>query len=69
MIIHPKGQPTGTVVILEGVKVHVKKDVMSEEGSSLEMSRLRPVARLGGITYALMGEVSSRRKTANHKLP
>lgn len=39
------------LVIAEGLTFHVREDVINEENSQLDVSKLKPVSRLGGITY------------------
>lgn len=43
---------TGTLCIVEGVKFHVREDVINKELNGLDIAKLKPVSRLGGITYA-----------------
>lgn len=43
---------TGTLCIVEGVNFHVRKDVINEDLNNLDIEKLKPVARLGGITYS-----------------
>lgn len=47
---------TGTLLIVEGIHFHIREDVLDKDGLSLDISKLKPVARLGGITY---GKVTS----------
>jgi flavin reductase (DIM6/NTAB) family NADH-FMN oxidoreductase RutF len=42
---------TGILCIVEGVQFHVREDVVSEELNNIDISKLKPVSRLGGITY------------------
>lgn len=42
---------TGVLVIAEGLTFHVREDVINEEKTQLDVSKLKPVSRLGGITY------------------
>lgn len=42
---------TGVLCIVEGVNFHVREDIMNSEHSQLDINKLKPVARLGGITY------------------
>lgn len=46
------GKKTGVTVILEGVKFWVREDATNEERNSIDISVLRPMSRLGGISYA-----------------
>jgi flavin reductase (DIM6/NTAB) family NADH-FMN oxidoreductase RutF len=45
------GKKTGVLAIIEGVRFWVREDAVNEEGSLIDPKVLRPVARLGGITY------------------
>ncbi|KAF4119279.1 Flavin Reduct [Geosmithia morbida] len=45
------GRRSGTVVILEGLRFWVRDDAVNEEKSLVDINVLRPVGRLGGITY------------------
>lgn len=47
---------TGTLLIVKGVNFHAHQEVINEENNTLDLSKYKPVARLGGITY---GTVSS----------
>lgn len=42
---------TGVLCIVEGVNFHVREDVINAELNNLDISKLKPVSRLGGITY------------------
>lgn len=43
---------TGVLCILEGVNFHVREDVINSDLNNLDIGKLKPVSRLGGITYA-----------------
>ena len=43
---------TGVLAVIEGVRFWVREDAINEERSLIDPSVLRPVARLGGISYA-----------------
>lgn len=45
------GKKTGVTVVLEGVKFWVRDDAINEDRNSIDISVLRPMSRLGGITY------------------
>lgn len=45
------GKKSGTLVILEGVNFWVRDDAINEDRNLIDPSVLRPVSRLGGITY------------------
>lgn len=42
---------TGTLCIVEGINFHVREDVINKELNNLDIKKLKPVSRLGGITY------------------
>lgn len=42
---------TGILCILQGVRFHVREDAINEARNTIKPEVLRPVARLGGITY------------------
>jgi flavin reductase (DIM6/NTAB) family NADH-FMN oxidoreductase RutF len=46
------GKKTGVLAIVEGVKFWVREDAINEDRNLIDPQVLRPVARLGGITYA-----------------
>ncbi|KAI0114851.1 hypothetical protein F4814DRAFT_417310 [Daldinia grandis] len=50
------GRKTGCLVILEGTRFWVREDAVDAERSSIDPAVLRPVSRLGGITYARVTE-------------
>ncbi|KAB5523003.1 hypothetical protein GE09DRAFT_1178461 [Coniochaeta sp. 2T2.1] len=45
------GQKSGTMVTLEGTRFWVRGDAVDGEGSLVDAAVLKPVSRLGGITY------------------
>ncbi|ODQ83261.1 hypothetical protein BABINDRAFT_159695 [Babjeviella inositovora NRRL Y-12698] len=45
-------RPTGTLCIIEGVNFHVREDVINDDLNIVDIAKLKPVSRLGGITYA-----------------
>lgn len=47
-----KGKTTGTLAVVEGVKFWVREDALNEEKTLIDPAVLRPIARLGGISYA-----------------
>ncbi|KAH8698985.1 hypothetical protein BGW36DRAFT_460790 [Talaromyces proteolyticus] len=52
---HSKTDPTrvsSTMVVVEGVRFWAREDALNEERSLIDIEKLRPVARMGGITYA-----------------
>ena len=46
------GKKTGVLAIIEGIRFWVREDAINEDRSLIDPEILRPVARLGGITYA-----------------
>lgn len=51
-IIHPETQVATTTMILGNVKyIHVRKDVLNERGN-VDPAKLKPMGRMGDITYA-----------------
>ncbi|CUM62463.1 uncharacterized protein PRCAT00000013001 [Priceomyces carsonii] len=42
---------TGTLCIIEGVNFHVMDNVVNKDLNNIDIASLRPVSRLGGITY------------------
>jgi flavin reductase (DIM6/NTAB) family NADH-FMN oxidoreductase RutF len=46
------GKKTGVIAIIEGVRFWVREDALSEDQSLIDPAVLKPVARLGGITYS-----------------
>lgn len=45
------GKKTGVLAIIEGVKFWVREDAINEERNLIDPNVLRPMSRLGGITY------------------
>lgn len=45
------GKASGTLVILEGVNFHIGQDVVNDALNNVDIAKLKPVSRLGGITY------------------
>lgn len=52
----PSVLPTTTVVLGLIRRVHVRESFLREDGLTLDPSKLRPVARLGSVTYARVVE-------------
>ncbi|KAI9660455.1 MAG: hypothetical protein M1821_009805 [Bathelium mastoideum] len=50
------GKKTGVLAIVEGVRFWVREDAINEDRNLIDPAVLRPVARLGGITYGRMHE-------------
>ncbi|KAH9906433.1 hypothetical protein F4778DRAFT_648897 [Xylariomycetidae sp. FL2044] len=50
------GKKTGTLVVLEGTRFWVREDALNEERNLVDPEVLRPISRLGGITYARVTE-------------
>ena len=49
-------KPTTTIVLGLIKYIHIHKAVLAEDGNTVDPSKLRPVARLGGATFARLGE-------------
>ena len=47
-----KGKKTSVLAIVEGVRFWVREDAINEERNLIDPDVLRPIARLGGITYS-----------------
>ena len=45
------GKKTGVLAILEGVRFWVREDAINEDRSLVDPNVLKPISRLGGITY------------------
>ncbi|KAK3942352.1 hypothetical protein QBC46DRAFT_379976 [Diplogelasinospora grovesii] len=50
------GVKTSTLAIIEGTRFWAREDALNEEQSLLDPKVLRPMARIGGITYARVTE-------------
>ncbi|KAI8962505.1 hypothetical protein F5Y11DRAFT_356983 [Daldinia sp. FL1419] len=50
------GKKTGCLVILEGTRFWVREDAINEERDLIDPAVLKPVSRLGGITYGRVTE-------------
>jgi flavin reductase (DIM6/NTAB) family NADH-FMN oxidoreductase RutF len=48
--------PTATLVLGLIKKAHVREDVLTEGGSTVDPAKLRPVGRLGGKSYSRLLE-------------
>ena len=46
-----KGKKTGVLAIVEGVRFWVREDAINEDKNLIDPAVLRPISRLGGITY------------------
>jgi flavin reductase (DIM6/NTAB) family NADH-FMN oxidoreductase RutF len=51
------GKKSGCMAMVEGVRFWVRDDAINEERSVIDLSVLKPVSRLGGITYGRTTEV------------
>ncbi|KAL7626647.1 hypothetical protein AAE478_003420 [Parahypoxylon ruwenzoriense] len=51
------GRKTGCLVVLEGTRFWVREDALNDERNLIAPEVLRPVGRLGGITYGRVTEV------------
>ena len=45
------GKKTGVLAIVQGVRFHVREDALNEDQNLIDPNILRPMSRLGGITY------------------
>jgi flavin reductase (DIM6/NTAB) family NADH-FMN oxidoreductase RutF len=45
------GKKTGVIAIIEGTRFWAREDAINKDKNLLDPSILRPIARLGGITY------------------
>lgn len=43
---------SGTLCIMEGVNFHIREDTFDKERNIIDPAKLKPVSRLGGISYA-----------------
>ncbi|KAK6077854.1 nitrilotriacetate monooxygenase component B [Seiridium cupressi] len=50
------GKTTGALVVLEGTRFWVREDAINEERNIVDPAVLKPVSRLGGITYGRLTE-------------
>lgn len=55
----PRGETrtSGTLVLGYIVAVHVRNAVLTPDGKEVDAAALRPIARLGGIQYARLGDL------------
>ncbi|KAJ6080811.1 hypothetical protein N7499_005685 [Penicillium canescens] len=51
------GKKSGCMAMVEGVRFWVRDDAINEERSAIDLNVLKPVSRLGGITYGRTTEV------------
>lgn len=47
------GKRTATMVLLEAVQYHIRSDAVGEDRATVDISKLRPCFRAGGITYGV----------------
>ncbi|KAI5924967.1 hypothetical protein F4810DRAFT_662193 [Camillea tinctor] len=50
------GKKSGCLVVLEGTRFWVREDAINEERNLVDPAVLRPISRLGGITYGRVTE-------------
>ncbi|KAL4262666.1 FMN-binding split barrel [Pleurotus pulmonarius] len=56
-IVHPETGETTATLILGRVKyIHVRNDVLTDKRDAVNPTQLRPILRLGDITYAVLGD-------------
>lgn len=48
------GKVTGVTIFARGVMFHVREDAINEQRNLIDPAVLRPVSRLGGITYSVI---------------
>lgn len=60
MVHRQTATKTGTVVILEGIKIHIKDQILTQDRKKVNLDALRPISRLGGITYGVTREVGDK---------
>lgn len=47
-----KGPHTsGMLFVIEGLKFHVREDIINEEQNDMDLEKYKPVGRLGGAKY------------------
>ena len=49
------GKKTGVLALIEGTRFWVREDAINEEKTLVDPAVLRPVSRMGGITYGRTG--------------
>ena len=49
------GKKTGVLALIEGTRFWVREDALNEERNLVDPAVLRPVSRMGGITYGRTG--------------
>ena len=50
------GKKTGVLAIIEGIRFWVREDAINEDKNLIDPGVLRPMSRLGGITYGRLTE-------------
>ena len=56
-IIHPTTNAISATLVLGYVKfIHIRKDVLDPERETVDLGKLKPVTRLGGISYGRVSE-------------
>lgn len=55
-IFNDKNIHTATNIIGRVVNVHVNESVLDENGTTVDLQKLRPMARAGGNTYTTVGD-------------
>jgi flavin reductase (DIM6/NTAB) family NADH-FMN oxidoreductase RutF len=51
------GKKTGVMCVLEGTNFWVREDALNDEKSIVDLAVLKPISRLGGITYGRTNDV------------
>ena len=56
-IVHPTtGENTSTLILGHVKYIHVRNDVLTERGT-VDITKFKPIARLGDISYGRVGDV------------
>src|SRR5271170_2009094 len=69
------GKKTGVMAILEGIRFWAREDAINEDGSLIDPNVLKPMSRLGGITYGRVVDGIEiprpvfKQETENGKIP
>lgn len=55
-IVHPEsGECTSTLVLAHVKYIHVRNDMLTERGT-MDLTKFKPIARMGDISYARVGD-------------
>ncbi|OLL25549.1 hypothetical protein NEOLI_002178 [Neolecta irregularis DAH-3] len=50
------GKDSSGLVVVQGIQMHVREDVVNEELNLIDLALLKPISRLGGIMYGRVSE-------------